>query len=77
MDESEAGEVLIELRDGIAVWSSEPFGAERRTLQGVQAQLIPLAVLRAGKANPRAEAEQGAVDRADFAALSRLPRQQP
>jgi hypothetical protein len=54
------------------VWSTEPFGEDRRELLGVTSRTIPLELLRAGKAEPREEEDEAAKDRADFEALSEL-----
>ena len=62
----------ISFREHRAVWSEEPFGVEKRELLGVRARVVPLEVLRRGKATPRDEPHEAAVDRADYAVLSRL-----
>jgi hypothetical protein len=67
-----SGEVLIDFRGGPAVWSASPFGNEIRELGGVGVRIIPRDVLRRGKSTPREDADQAAVDRADFEALTRL-----
>lgn len=71
--EGEAGEVLIAFRGGPAVWSQHPFGTEVRKIDGTQARVVPLGVLREGKSLSRLDAEQAAVDRVDYRLLSRLP----
>jgi Aminoglycoside-2''-adenylyltransferase len=68
----EDGAVLIALPEGTVVWSSEPFGDHRRELGGVVSRVLPLEVLKAGKQVPRADPANGAKDRADFDALSRV-----
>jgi hypothetical protein len=68
----EAGRILVPLRDQNVVWSDQPFGDDVRELQHVRARVIPLSVLRAGKASPRDDPVEAARDRADFDTLSRL-----
>jgi hypothetical protein len=66
----EDGSVVIPFADREVVWTTQPFGDERRTLQGVRARVIPLEVLRRGKERPRDEPDDAAKDAADFAALA-------
>ena len=54
------------------VVSAAPLGSARRELLGVSARVFPLDLLRAGKATPREGTAEGAKDRADLEALSRL-----
>jgi Aminoglycoside-2''-adenylyltransferase len=68
----EDGAVLIALPEGTVVWSPEPFGNARRELGGVVSRVLPLEVLKAGKQVPRPGSSDGAKDRADFEALSRV-----
>ncbi|MER7250559.1 hypothetical protein [Kribbella sp. NPDC000426] len=67
-----AGEVVVPLPDQPVVWSTEPFGDVRREFGAVSARVIPLDVLRAGKAVPREDASDAAKDRADAATLERV-----
>ena len=66
------GGVLVLLEEGPVVWSTEPFGHDRRELRGVGCRVLPLGLLRAGKSTPREGAADAAKDRADFEALSHL-----
>ena len=63
------GAIVIPFPGHEIVWTLEPFGEERRMLQGVGARAIPLDLLRRGKAIPREEAAEAAKDRADAEAL--------
>ncbi len=66
------GRVLIPF-DQPLVWSTEPFGLDRRELLGVSCRTIPFALLKAGKKEFAAEGRpQAAKDRADFDALTKL-----
>lgn len=64
--------VVVLLPDETSVWSSEPFGEERRKLLGVTARIIPLELLRSGKSASREDEADAEKDRADFRALSGL-----
>jgi hypothetical protein len=66
------GSIVVLLPDQSAVWSTEPFGEDRRELFGVTARTIPLRLLKTGKSMPREDEAEAAKDRADFLALSRL-----
>ena len=66
------GSVVVLLPEESAVWSTEPFGEDRRELLGVTSRTIPLKLLRAGKSAPREDEADAAKDRADFRALSGL-----
>ena len=72
VEASDGGSVVVPLPTGPVTWSSEPFGDVRAHLRGVTCRTIPLAVLAEGKSRPREGAAEGAKDRADFEALSRL-----
>jgi hypothetical protein len=52
------------------VWTTEPFGEERRVLHGVDARTIPLDLLRSGKQMTREAPDEAAKDRADVQALA-------
>jgi hypothetical protein len=65
----DGGEVVIPIPEHEIVWTAEPFGENRRSLSGVEASVIPLELLRAGKRRPREAPEQAEKDIADFAAL--------
>jgi hypothetical protein len=52
------------------LWSTVPFGSDRRELRGVSCQTIPLAVLKASKSVPREDPADAAKDRVDFEALA-------
>ena len=73
LDSGPDGKVVIPLADPV-VWSAEPLGDHRRELRGVGCRVIPLELLRSGKALPREGTAEGAKDRADFEALSTLDR---
>jgi hypothetical protein len=64
--------IVIPFPDQPIVWSTKPFGDDRRELLAVTSRTIPLALLKAGKSSPRQGAAEAAKDRADFQALSRL-----
>jgi hypothetical protein len=67
------GQVVIPFEPERAVWSERPFGDVRRTLAGVTARVLPLAVMVHDKSRPRTDDEEDAAkDRADHAALSHL-----
>jgi len=66
------GRVFIPLRDGRAEWASDAFGRDVRRLGGVEARVIALGPLKAGKAWPRGDAADMAKDRADLAVLEGL-----
>ena len=68
----EAGEVFIALRDENVLWSDYPLGDEVLDLQGAHMRVIPLDLLKRGKARPRDDPAEAAIDRADSDALSRL-----
>ena len=68
----DGGSIIIPLPDQPVVLSTEPLGEARRELNGVRARTIPLELLRAGKAFAREGAAEGAKDRADFEALSKI-----
>ena len=72
VEPGEAGAVVVPLPSGPVTWSSHPFGDVRAHLRGVTCRTIPLTVLTDGKSSPREGAVEGAKDRADFDALSRL-----
>jgi len=69
---AKVGSIVILIHDQPLVWSTDPFGDQRRTLLGVSCRCIPLDLLTAGKATPREAADDTAKDRADFEVLSRL-----
>jgi hypothetical protein len=66
------GRAFVALKDRNALFSETPLGDERRELHGVEARVLPLAPLRAGKTNARDEPADAAKDRADVDALARL-----
>ncbi len=66
------GQVFIPFPEQPGLWSTVPFGTDRRKLQGVSCRTVPLSLLRAGKAVPRDDAEDGAKDRADFLAITHI-----
>jgi hypothetical protein len=66
------GRAVIPLPDHPIVWSAEPLGNERRQLRGVSSRIIPLALLKAGKASAREGSAAAAKDRSDAAALKDL-----
>jgi hypothetical protein len=68
----DGGSLVIPMPGEPILWSTGPFGDAVRDLGGVRSRVIPLELLRAGKQVPRADAVDGAKDRADVAALSRL-----
>jgi hypothetical protein len=68
----EGGRLVIPMPGEPILWSTEPFGSQVRELDGVRSRVIPLELLRAGKQSARPGAVDGAKDRADVAALSRL-----
>ncbi len=68
----DGGSIVIPLPDRPMVLSTEPLGGARRELNGVRARTIPLELLRTGKSFAREGAAEGAKDRADFEALSKI-----
>lgn len=70
VDTSDGADVVIPFPGQPVVWSTKPLGEVRRELRGVSCRTIPLELLLTGKSSPRADAVEGAKDRADFAALS-------
>ena len=68
----EAGEVYIALREENVVWSEAPLGDEVLELKGARTRVIPLELLRRGKATPRDDADEAVIDRTDFDTLTRL-----
>jgi hypothetical protein len=68
------GAVLIPIPEHEVVWTTEPFGEERRTLHGAGARVIPLDLLRSGKQMTRDEPDEAAKDRADVQALAATQR---
>jgi hypothetical protein len=66
------GMVVVPRPGAPIVVSAEPLGFDRRAMGGVTARVFPLALLRAGKATPREGVADGAKDRADLEALSRV-----
>jgi hypothetical protein len=69
---SENGPVFVALRDRNVLWTERPLGHGILRLHGASIRVISLELLKDGKPRPRSEPAEGAVDRADFAALSRL-----
>lgn len=69
VEQRDDGSIVIPIPGHGIVWTTEPFGDERRTLAGVTARVIPLELLRLGKRQPRAGAREAAKDLADMAAL--------
>jgi hypothetical protein len=65
----DTGEVLIAMLPDPVVWSRQPFGDERRTLEGVTCRVVPLERMLADKSRPRAEPEDAAKDVADHHVL--------
>jgi hypothetical protein len=70
LEQAPAGEIVIPIPENRVVWSAEPFGRARRMLGTVTARVIPLALLREGKARPRTARGEAAKDRADYQALA-------
>jgi len=68
----EDGEVFVALRDRDVPWSESPLGDDPLELDGVRARVVSIDLLKRGKATPRDDPEEAEIDRADFAALSRL-----
>jgi len=69
LEAGHAGEIVIPIPGNRVVFPMESFGDARRTLSDVTARVIPLPLLREGKATPRLDATEGAKDRADNEAL--------
>jgi Aminoglycoside-2''-adenylyltransferase len=70
----EDGAVVIPIPEHEIVWTTEPFGEERRVLHDVGARVIPLDLLRSGKQMTRDAPDEAAKDRADVQALTQLWR---
>ena len=68
----EAAEVFIAFRDENVMWSESPLGDQVLDLNGARTRVIPLELLRSGKASPRDDPDEALSDRADFDTLSRL-----
>jgi hypothetical protein len=66
--------VVIPVPEHEIVWTTEPFGEERRLLYGVGARTIPLELLRSGKLMTRDAPDEAAKDRADVQALAAARR---
>ena len=66
------GSTVVPLPGAPIVVSVDPLGFDRRELLGVSARVFPIDLMRAHKATPRAGTAEGAKDRADLEALSRL-----
>ena len=66
------GSTVVPVPGAPIVVSAEPPGFDRRDLLGVSARVFPIDLMRAHKATPRAGTVEGAKDRADLEALSRL-----
>ena len=64
------GAVVIPIPEHEIVWTTEPFGEERRVLHDVGARTIPLGVLLSGKQMTRDKPDEAAKDRADVQALA-------
>jgi len=72
VEKMDGGGVTIPLPGQPVVWTNDPLGEARRRLDGVSCRVIPLTLLRDGKATGREDAVEGAKDLADFTALSQL-----
>jgi hypothetical protein len=70
---ADSGSVFIPLRNDRVLWSPQPLGGDACDLHGVRARVVGLALLKQGKSSARDDPDEAAKDRADFAALSRLP----
>ncbi len=68
------GAVVIPIPEHEIVWTTQPFGEERRTLHGVVARTIPLDLLLTGKQMTRDKPDEAAKDRADVQALAAARR---
>ncbi|KRF45495.1 hypothetical protein ASH01_06615 [Terrabacter sp. Soil811] len=69
----EGGRVVIPFEPEAAVWSEQPFGDARQTLDGVTARVPALEIMVRDKRRPRVDDEHDeAKDRADYEALSRI-----
>ena len=68
------GAVVIPIPEHEIIWTTEPFGEERRVLHGVGARTIPLDLLRSGKQMTRHAPDEAAKDRADVQALGSAQR---
>jgi hypothetical protein len=64
------GAVVIPIPEHEIVWTTEPFGEERRVLRGVGARTIPLDLLLSGKQMTREAPDEATKDRADVQALA-------
>jgi hypothetical protein len=64
------GAVVIPIPEHEIVWTTEPFGEERRVLHGVGARTIPLDLLLSGKQMTREAPDEATKDRADVQALA-------
>ena len=67
------GHIVLPMPEQPIVWSTQPFGNDWRELGDVRCRVLPLALLKAGKASPREGVVEAAKDRADSQALARLP----
>jgi hypothetical protein len=65
------GRIFLPFAAQHVLWSTDPFGQPRRTLNGVDCRTIPLKLLLAGKSAPREDPDDAAKDRADYQALTR------
>ena len=74
VEERDDGAVVIPVPEHEIVWTTEPFGEERRLLNGVGARTIPLDLLLSGKQMTREAPDEAAKDRADVQALAAARR---
>ena len=70
--EARDGAIVIPIPEHEIVWTEEPFGEAERSLSGVQARVIPLELLRAGKQQAREASAEAAKDIADLVALGEV-----
>jgi hypothetical protein len=71
------GRVCIPLNEGLVRWPEDGLANDVRELGGVRSRLLGLAALARGKSTPRDDPEDAVKDRADFALLSALAREEP
>ena len=68
------GAVVIPIPEHEIVWTTEPFGEERRVLHDVGARTIPRDLLLSGMQMTRDKPDEAAKDRADVQALAAARR---
>ncbi|HZT97442.1 MAG TPA: hypothetical protein VFB34_11475 [Chloroflexota bacterium] len=72
LEPGEGGNVMIPMRQGLAVFSPGPIPYETRSLVGATCRVMGLQSLARGKSHPRDDPDDARKDRADNAVLQQL-----